>query len=34
MFDFADPDGVQLEFLSLDPEKLQQLAELAAAESQ
>jgi glyoxylase I family protein len=34
MFDFADPDGIQLEFLSLDPEKLEQLAELAAAESQ
>ena len=34
MFDFADPDGIQWEFLSLDPEKLQQLAELAAAESQ
>jgi glyoxylase I family protein len=34
MLDFADPDGIQLEFPSLDPEKLQQLAELAAAESQ
>ena len=34
MFDFADRDGIQWEFLSLDPEKLQQLAELASAESQ
>jgi hypothetical protein len=25
MFDFADPDGIQWEFLYLDPEKLQQL---------
>ena len=34
MFDVADPNGIQLEFLSLDPEKLQRLAELAAGESQ
>ena len=25
MFDFADPDGIQWEFLYLDPEKLEQL---------
>ena len=25
MFDFADPDGIQWEFLFLDPEKLRQL---------
>ena len=25
MFDFADPDGIQWEFLYLDPEKLKQL---------
>ena len=25
MFDLADPDGIQLEFLFLDPEKLRQL---------
>jgi glyoxylase I family protein len=33
MFDFADPDGIQLEFTFVVPEKLRQLAELAAAES-
>jgi glyoxylase I family protein len=26
MFDFADPDGIQWEFLFVDPEKLRQLA--------
>jgi glyoxylase I family protein len=29
MFDFADPDGIQWEFLYLDPEKLQQLESYA-----
>jgi len=31
MFDFADPDGVQWEFLYLDPGKLQQLESYAQA---
>jgi glyoxylase I family protein len=35
MFDFADPDGIQWEFLYLDPEKLRQLESYShAAESQ
>ena len=35
MFDFADPDGIQLEFLFLDPEKLRQLESYSQiAESQ
>ena len=35
MFDFADPDGIQLEFLFVDPEKLQQSASYShVAESQ
>jgi len=29
MFDFADLDGIQWEFLYLDPEKLQQLESYA-----
>jgi glyoxylase I family protein len=35
MFDFADPDGIQLEFLFLDPEKLRRLDSYSrVAESQ
>jgi hypothetical protein len=35
MFDFADPDGIQWDFLYLDPEKLRQLENYSQrAESQ